>query len=176
MENDFIKIGAINLPGKVDVTDPCYDKYIWCRETYKVVPGEYLCYFHRNDANVLDRCRIIHNDPETLKKVEDNRSWRSVGAAGVDAGMAGFFDNKPDFPDAVWGELCSQMYPDGSMRTLGLYNQEDSGVYIANSDTDTELFEGREGFWTESGYGDGEYPIYAVRNNRVISALELRFA
>ena len=37
-------------------------------------------------------------------------------------------------------------------------------------------FDGKDGFWTESGCGDGVYTVHAIRNNkRQIVALEIRF-
>lgn len=34
-------VGKIMLGDKVDITDPCYDKSVWCRMTVDCKPGEY---------------------------------------------------------------------------------------------------------------------------------------
>ena len=39
------KIGVMDFHGSVDITDPCYDKDVWCRmNDVKISDGEYACY------------------------------------------------------------------------------------------------------------------------------------
>ena len=39
------KIGAIEFEGnEIDITDPCYDKDVFCRARKKIWPGRYNCY------------------------------------------------------------------------------------------------------------------------------------
>ena len=43
------KIGTMNFHGSVDVTDPCYDRDVWCRmNDVKIKQGEYDCYIWRH--------------------------------------------------------------------------------------------------------------------------------
>ena len=43
------KIGVMDFHGSVDITDPCYDKDVWCRmNNVKVSEGEYACYVWRH--------------------------------------------------------------------------------------------------------------------------------
>ena len=41
---ECVKVGHIILGNTVDVTDPCYDKDVWCRTTlHDMIPGKYKC-------------------------------------------------------------------------------------------------------------------------------------
>ena len=77
--------------GKViDVTDPCYNRNVWCRTSVDVVPGTYDCY-----ATHTENGRVA----EIFIKRKDSRSVRTrmIDTIGVDAGLAGFFNNKKDY-------------------------------------------------------------------------------
>ena len=45
------KIGVMDFHGSVDITDPCYDKDVWCRmNDVKISDGEYTCnVWHHTD-------------------------------------------------------------------------------------------------------------------------------
>lgn len=65
------KIGVMDFHGSVDITDPCYDKDVWCRmNNVKISEGEYACYVWR------------HTDKG---KYEDGTpySYLLVGAIGI---------------------------------------------------------------------------------------------
>lgn len=64
--------GTIQIKGdEVDVTDPCYDKNVWCRTKVKIYPGTYECYADFADFNCWGsscmRCYIVNN-AKGLKK------------------------------------------------------------------------------------------------------------
>ena len=44
------KIGTMDFHGSVDITDPCYDRDVWCRMTdVKIRKGVYTCIaWHRD--------------------------------------------------------------------------------------------------------------------------------
>lgn len=73
-----------------------------------------------------------------------------IGTIGVDAGLAGFFRNKPDYNDEEWANFCT-MISKGS-------------VWLTD-----------EGFYSHSGYGDGVYNVYANEDGNEAVALEIRF-
>jgi len=74
-----------------------------------------------------------------------------IGCIGVDAGMAGFFQHKPDYDEDGWYDFCNKMYKRDSLIT-------------------------NEGFCTSSGYGDGVYPVYAYTDKSGETvALEIAF-
>lgn len=165
-------VGYIQLGDTVDVTDPCYDAEGWCRKTIpNMAPGQYACYAVISDEGKwgerVSRARIVLDDgsipaQNTKAKVKRGRSWRYADYIGVDAGLAGFFANKPDFGDKQWEELCDWITAQGQK------------AYIK------KMPNGTDGFWTDSGYGDGCYNVYAIhemvgRNNSRVTALEIRF-
>lgn len=150
------KIGAKHFEGIVDITDPCYSKNVWCRMTAEVKAGEYTCYIWRNteygeyDGRQYKDVRVgvigIYLDGiiPTAKAMEE------IGSIGVDAGLAGFFMNKPDYNNEEWDRICN------------LVGSGDAWIID-------------EGFFSFSGYGDGCYPVYAYKIDNEIVALEIRF-
>jgi hypothetical protein len=150
------KIGTKHFEGTVDITDPCYSKGVWCRMTAEVKAGEYDCRIWRhttkgvynrreyNDVRV-GKIGIYHNGI-----VPNVKLMQLIGSIGVDAGLAGFFMNKPDYNDEEWEELCL------SIRGGDAWIRDD-------------------GFFSHSGYGDGCYGVYAYKRDNEIVALEIRF-
>lgn len=165
-------VGQINIPdGVVDITDPCYDDDVWCRlNNIKVVPGTYNCYAYMGvDRDWGNRCWIAQlviadgpYDEIAEDRICSGRSWRTIGSIGVDAGMAGFFNHKPNFNDKEWSEFCDNV----------LSNECEIHGYIDGFSEDKKS---NQGFWTDSGIGDGCYTVHAIRENRKIIALEIRF-
>lgn len=179
----FEKVGTIVLGKSVDVTDPCYDADTWCRATIKKVePGTYGCYFSRNEREKrVSCCRIVLESgefaEETAARVEAGRSWRNVSDfIGVDAGIAGFFSNKPDFNDNEWDNLHNDMCSGRIAVGTRISEKAFPDAFLASKENGTAFSNGSDGFWTSSGWGDGTYPVYAMRNNkRHVVALEIRF-
>ena len=75
---------------------------------------------------------------------------KEIGSIGVDAGLAGFFHNKPDYDDDAWSAFCDRI--------------RHGDAWITG-----------DGFYSSSGYGDGGYGVYAQEHNGEIVALEIRF-
>ncbi len=172
LERNFV--GQIKLGKTVDITDPGYDKDVWCRmNNVKIKPGIYNCYSYIGESKGWGKRvwinQIVIDDDEdsaaTEEKIRIGRSWRTIGIIGVDAGLAGFFDDKPDFGYDKWDEFCEWMWDKNNCHNL----EDVKESYIRS-------FDDRDGFWTESGAGDGCYSVHAIRNNkRQIVALEIRF-
>lgn len=129
------KVGTITLGDTVDITDPCYDANVWCRMTTKCVPGEYTGYVRISDEGEWGKrvasISIYRDDVEI-----ELESMDKIGSIGVDAGMAGFFNDKPDFNDDEWDKLCDKV---NKGNAWCLY----------------------DGIFSSSGYGDGSYEVYA---------------
>jgi len=84
-------------------------------------------------------CRI--NEVDTVPG-----NWDLEGEVGVDSGLAGVYVRKKNFTDDEWSEFCNMV------------NQGHAWVHHRN-------FGGYlTGFTTSSGYGDGGYPAFVVRN------------
>ena len=108
------EIGWHNFHGSVDVTDPCYDKDTWCRKNdVKIADGEYLCvtWIYRKRGRNPDR-RVSVIGIYLDGNIPEQNTMENIGVIGVDAGMAGFFHNKPDYTDAEWSESVSYTHLD----------------------------------------------------------------
>lgn len=150
------KVGTKHFGGIVDITDPCYSKDVWCRMTAEVKDGEYYC-------NIWSHTEKEIYDGEEFKDtrvgvigiyldgvIPPQRQMECIGEIGVDAGLAGFFINKPDYNDDEWNAFCNSI--------------RKGNAWIKD-----------EGFFSSSGYGDGVYSVYAYKHNSEIIALEIRF-
>lgn len=145
----------------VTATDPGYDNETWCIRTgIKVQPGKYTCVAWRgterwrHEGKRRSRRRTMICAIYLDGKIPSQEEWESmsiIGNIGVDAGLAGFFQNKPNYSNEEWLALCDKI--------------ANKSWYITD-----------EGFFTESGYGDGSYYVYGRKNNAgLYTALEIRF-
>lgn len=132
-----VKVGEKFFEGMIDITDPCYDKDTWCRMGKEIAKGVYNCNITMSDEGIWGkRVKAIEIFQKGLKKKNTHKKY--IGFIGVDAGLAGFFMNKPDYDDIEWAKFCDKIR---------------EGDYWFND----------EGFFSSSGYGDGEYPVYCYK-------------
>lgn len=125
--------GKKTFPNKIDITDPCYNHDVWCRiNDYEIPAGEYECYIKEKSDKETDGWGKRVAKIGIRRKKADN--YTKIGDIGVDAGLAGFFVDKPDYTDEQWNEF--------------VYRKGDA--WIVN-----------DGFYSSSGYGDGVYDVYA---------------
>ena len=144
----------------VTATDPCYDNKVACvLYNLRVKPGEYECIawkgreYYTGIDNKRHSCQRVFTCGIYLDgEIPDVREKQRLGCIGVDAGMAGFFQNKPNYDsDEEWFAFCDRVH-------------------------DKDYLITPEGFLTSSGYGDGVYPVYAYKNeDDDIVALEIKF-
>jgi hypothetical protein len=143
----------------VTATDPCYSAGTWCTiEDLMVKPGEYECvawkgreYYAGFDNKRHSYQRVFACGIYLDGKLPDESDAKLVGEIGVDAGLAGFYQDKPDYDDDEWSAFCDKI---------------DAKDYLITD----------EGFCTRSGYGDGYYPVYSYTDaNGDIVALEIKF-
>ena len=120
---------------KLDVTDPCYDKDVWCRMTVDIIPGVYDYEIITSDG----RCRYLSIKLEGAGNI---RRGLVVGDIGVDAGLAGFFENKPDYDNDTWYKICDY-----------LYEYYDGGPRMVATNNDNKKLLGCECVFCSSGYG-----------------------
>ena len=142
MEREYV--GELVLEDTVEITDSCYEKGVWCQIITYCVPGLYKGY-----ADIVDdedwgirvaRLSIYKDDIQV-----DLKDMKLLdGEVGVDAGLAGFFRDKPDL-DAEWSEFCDKLFAGGTRK-----------MSWADS-----LRGDRDALWSESGCGDGGYSAYA---------------
>lgn len=156
-----INIGSIVLGNKVVVSDPCYEIGIWCSTELDVLPGEYDCFVVNGDDPWGVRISSLIIQRKDTRIV--NTEW--VADIGVDSGQAGIFDYK----------YYLQHHPiDESKENL------DEDWY--HSISDMTLNEPRcgisdgVGFVSESGCGDGAYPVYIGKeSNGYIAYIRIQF-
>lgn len=153
ISEERILVGRKEFPGVIDITDPCYDKDVWCRYNgLHIVPGVYDCIMHviENEHRV-SRCSIFLGGADRIGGADRNRLKPSVlTRIGVDAGLAGFFFDKPDYTDEQWKEFCKEI-----------------------GTRDAKIID--EGFFTSSGYGDGEYPVVVYKYGEDVMGVEIQF-
>lgn len=138
------EVAIVHVPEgqKVDVTDPCYDADTWCRMQVELPAGDYTAFIVRKDCGSWGT--RVQSSGICLKKYIDHCSllnFHQVGPVGVDAGMMGYFVNKPDYSDDEWSKFCDE---------LGAADWPDECVKDG-------------GYITSSGYGDGVYPVYLMK-------------
>ena len=151
------KIGVKDFHGSVDITDPCYNKDVWCRmDNVRIKEGKYTCMvWYHTDKGKYDGKPYSHKMVGILGiyldgKIPNQKSMKEIGSIGVDADLAGFFHNKPDYDDEAWSAFCDRVRHGDAWIT-------------------------EDGFYSSSGYGDGCYGVYAQKQNDEIVALEIRF-
>ena len=150
MKNQIKNAGSIELSGKVIISDPCYDRSVWCMATdVAVKPGKYVIYIAMKDEKEFGMrvaaLMAVHTDHiQSIKK-----DWEPYGCCvGVDSGQCGIFDDtvypadeksggEYDDENSFYGECCKLTLGDDQSGILG------SGKGVVSS----------------SGYGDGSYEL-----------------
>ena len=127
---------------QIDVTDPCYDSDVWYRIKLPIIPGKYIAQADEIESNQYGkRISQLSLIREELYKKDVHE--KIVGNIGVDAGLAGFFENKPDYNDKEWYEIC-----DFLMNNNGNF-------YKCDLDSPLKC----NGVFSSSGFGDGAYDV-----------------
>lgn len=148
MNLEEVYVGEIRLDGKVDITDPCYNKDVWCRITMDCQPGNYKGYAYISDEGDWGK-RVAMLSIFKDGKKKDLKKMKFIDSIGVDAGMAGFFRDKPDYPGGNWH---------GFLVEAGAYNAEGEWDYSRR------VYSIDYGIFSESGFGDGCYEVYANKS------------
>jgi len=142
------ELGTITLSGKVVVSDPCYDRDVWCMITdLAVKPGQYRAWVilsdEKNWGERVAALIVVHED----SLHEKIRLWQPVeGTLGVDSGQCGIFD------DSVYP--CDGDHPDGQ----SLYRE---CCKTTLADEQAGPVQDSQGVVSSSGYGDGSYLLSA---------------
>lgn len=149
-------IGRKHFGPKIDITDPCYDRDVWCRiNDLEIKEGDYLCCVwlkKRWYVCPVSQKRVVYDSVARIGiYLGLSGKMDVIGEIGVDAGLAGFFNNKPDYSDDEWHQFCEAL---------------DGKDYLINN----------EGFFASSGDGDGSYPVFAHKDvNGKIDSIEIDF-
>lgn len=157
----MLSAGTLKFGSNIKVTDPCYDDSDDCHRNLVIKPGEYICAYNTADRFGVTMCGIYNT--EIFKNLEDieklrnqiNDGFDCVGTICVDAGLAGFFENKPDFTNDEWSHFCDLTFGD---ETDNDFKVIDNCAYVKNGSN-------YKGFFTSSGEGDDDYHVYVKRDN-----------
>lgn len=143
--NKWVQKGnlIIDTDCNITVRDPGYDNSPWCSANLPVSAGKYKCMVKFTVAEGSLRVAEIQ-----IKKVGASGHLSLLDYIPVNAGLAGFFVNKPNFPDNEWMQLCNH---------IGADRENKAWLFPF----DKTPYENSLGFFSESGCGDGEYPVYA---------------
>ena len=179
---EFIKVGEVKLGSKTRVTDPSYDKDThWAYLEVPTVSGNYDCFVGKDKEDkwaTTYACRIIKQGYQHFRDTlpweyldrlcvdaEEVLPWEYLGRICVDAGLAGFFNEKPDYSNSQWQKICDDIYELDKKDTADFNHY---GVYQLKS---CEC----DNFFTSSGYGDGVYYVFGIEEGDACVALEIIF-
>lgn len=149
-------VGSAHFAGTLQITDPCYDENVPCRMQVQVHSGEYTCVAWEHsehytfDGKSYTETRVLRSGIYLDGKVPEETQMEKIGQIGVDAGLAGFFTYKPNYTRAQWLEFCDTI--------------KEGNAWLREN-----------GFFTESGWGDGLYDVLACQIDGQITALEIVF-
>lgn len=161
-------IGEIDFnDGIVDITDPCYNSDTWCAVFgHQIKSGKYKCYIDvvdfpyimgkeiNHDYRIM-RLVIIHEEFNGKIKYDDLKFETINDQIGVDAGLCGFYNHKPNY----------EKEDDWTNFWQNLSNDEYGNVCDC----------GENGITVSSGFGDGVYRLSEINVNGDSIALSLDF-
>ena len=156
-------LGSIELSGTIVVSDPCYDRDVWCMKTgLSVKPGRYdvmaICSDEKEWGPRIASLVLIHQD----HKKAPQKNWESIATSiGVDSGQCGIFDDSiypqskdhPDYNPTFYEECCQ----------------------ITLSKKMAGLLKCGKGVVSSSGYGDGSYELFTKSDGGQNIALMLDY-
>jgi len=177
VERTYEPIGTFHVNGtEIRVSDPSYNKDTWCNTVLKnMKSGNYEVYISHKDCGdwgsrvdmLLIRSKrspyknlaayaaadrvFVDEEDDTICWMEP---WKREAEIGVDSGMAGFFDE-----ETVFSEDAFKDYPDIETPCDSKWY---SNILALLSDADAGVF--RSGAVSSSGYGDGGYDVFVLRN------------
>ena len=143
-------VGVISVPdGWIDVSDPSYDRTVWCRlNDIQVMAGLYDCWIVTvNKDSWGERVAEMRITRKYFDASQDRTSIFDlcIGEIGIDSGQACFWNHKPDFTEEEYEQL-----------SFGRSVQ-------------------KHGFIASSGFGDGSYYVYARKFKGEIYQLKIKF-
>lgn len=155
-----IKLGRKKFDKVLEVTDPCYNAGSYGELMVRnISPGEYLIVCEINeesDGNLITMLALLNTDYFSELTWDDTISapeWDCLGSIGVDSGLAGFFNDKPDYSQPEWVELTNELYGEKKPNKVKVLLPKEL------SPLESSVYETQEGVFCNTGIGDGCYPL-----------------
>ena len=162
---DMKKLGTINLSGKVVVSDPCYDRDVWCmQDDIAVKAGNYHVYVSYSDEKEFGTrvaaLAVVHTDHLDLLS-DGHLNWNSVnGSIGVDSGQCGIFDDSI-YPRGTKADEDAEVFDSFYQECCNITGSEEQGGILKSG----------KGVVTSSGFGDGGYELFSLSHKNETVAL-----
>ena len=151
------------------ISDPCYDKKVWCAGTLKNCEvGKWNSFLIYSDEGSWGN-RVAENvaffgdfvSTELAEKFLAEGNWKNSNiSVGVDSGQCGIFDDSK-YPDDETGEYGDDDSFYGKCCNLTLGNTQGGVIDF--------------GAVSSTGYGDGSYDCLTLEKNGKIFAIRLIF-
>lgn len=158
--------GYVNFSStELDVTDPCYDKNVKCRAKVKIEPGEWLYRVILGEVDFrsarVKELRITKAGVPIKGQIYGRVVSEDIG---VDSGMCGFFEDKPDYTqednDAIFD--LEEMHEDDWLPRV-VVGRKDNAVKC-------------NAIYCDSGYGDGTYFLREILDrNKQFCGYSIKF-
>lgn len=140
--------------GFIQCMDPCYDNDSALCDKLKALCGVWEVKINVNKEGRVTSLVAIHESVKNVKFNDDD--WFHCG---VDAGLFGFFDNKPDYTENEWNDILNSEILNSN---FGVATEDN--VFKCN------------GVWSSTGYGDGLYPLYYLEDSdKAAYALKIKY-
>lgn len=166
MKDKLIFVGDFEINENEDllISDPCYDDYCWCKNLVKnetirqgvysafVVEKDYGDWGLRNKELIIANSEFL-NIHDLENSVKDLDFCVELQEVGVDAGLCGFFINKPNYTREEWLKICDFLYPEKKYYVEYIMAKKENPFMC-------------DGVCSSSGFGDGCYPVLACVNNK----------
>jgi hypothetical protein len=155
-------LGYVELSDKVIVSDPGYDRGLWCMKTdFPVKSGRYkaqVVYIDDGDFGVyVSGIMLVHEEYEQMQLT----GWEDVDAdIGIDNGQCGIFD------DAIYPQ--TENHPDNEP----FY---DECCELTMGEKQAGLLKSRRGIVSSGGYGDGLCALRTISQDGEHVAMMLEF-
>ena len=140
--------------GAIMASDPCYDTTVWCASKIENVKnGTWVsCIVYSNEGAWGKRVSDLIATHEDVHKIHMTQ-WEKIDSCGVDSGQFGFFDYKyfvDHESEREWG-------------APGFYNECCEATHDESKGFGGNVI-GNAGVVSASGYGDGSYPVYVLKD------------
>lgn len=165
-------IGTINLSRNVCVTDPCYNRDVWCMtQLDNVKPGLWDVYTATDEIDCWgERTYILElNHCDLTREMIKEQRWIERASLGVDSGQMSVFDDeyyrRKNGSEAEFeaDKLYSKRFYDACCTLSRNYG----GIYYIDNKA--------VGVVCSSGCGDGSYPLEIKEIDNKIVAMKINF-